>query len=54
MRKARIGSVSQTEHVGIFSIIFDGEKLSEFEKFIEKFKEKADFGSIVFVCLTAF
>lgn len=40
--KAKIASLAQTERNGLFSIIFDGEDISEFEKFIEAFKNEAD------------
>ncbi len=45
MATARIGSVTQTDNVGIFSIIFDGSNLNEFDSFVEKFKNDADLQS---------
>lgn len=41
MAKAKILSVEQTEKAGLFTICFEGEILSEFSKFIEKFKDDA-------------
>lgn len=34
-------SIGQTKAVGLFSIIFEGEDLTEFRKFIEKFRNDA-------------
>ena len=45
MATAKIGSVTQTDNVGIFSIIFDGSNLNEFDNFVEKFKNDADLQS---------
>ena len=42
MAKVSIKNLSQTERNGLFSLVFEGEALSEFEKFIERFKEEAD------------
>ena len=42
MKKVIIKSLSQTERNGLFSLVFEGEALSEFEKFIERFKGEAD------------
>lgn len=36
MAKAKILSVEQTEKAGLFSIVFEGESYSEFEKFLMK------------------
>ena len=41
MSEAKITSIGQTNAVGLFSIIFEGDSLSEFRKFIEKFKDDA-------------
>ena len=41
MSEAKITSIGQTSAVGLFSIIFEGDSLSEFRKFIEKFKDDA-------------
>lgn len=41
MTKAKILTLDQTEVAGIFTIIFESESLSEFDKFVEKFKGDA-------------
>lgn len=41
MSEARITSIGQTNAVGLFSITFEGDDLTEFRKFIEKFKNDA-------------
>lgn len=41
MAKAKILSVEQTEKAGLFTICFEGEILTEFGKFIQKFKDDA-------------
>ena len=42
MAKVAIKTLKQTEKNGLFSLIFANEAYSEFEKFIEKFKNEAD------------
>lgn len=42
MTKAILKSLKQTEKNGLFSLVFENEDYSEFEKFIEKFKNEAD------------
>jgi len=42
MAKVAIKSLKQTEKYGLFSLVFENEAYSEFEKFIEKFKNEAD------------
>ena len=42
MPKATITTLAQTESNGLFSLTFEGEALSEYEKFIERFKGQAD------------
>ncbi|MBQ7239662.1 MAG: hypothetical protein IJS20_12815 [Bacteroidales bacterium] len=42
MTKVSIKSLKQTEKNGLFSLVFENESLSEFEKFIVKFKDEAD------------
>lgn len=42
MAKVSIKSLKQTEKNGLFSLVFENEAYSEFEKFIEKFKDSAD------------
>ena len=39
MTKAKIQSVAQTEKAGLFTICFEGESYSEFEKFLLKCKD---------------
>lgn len=39
MTSARIQSVAQTEKAGLFTICFEGESFSEFEKFVTKHKD---------------
>ena len=41
MAKATIQSVRQTETAGLFTICFDGESYTEFQKFIMKGEENA-------------
>ena len=41
MAKATIQSLQQTENAGLFTIVFEGESLSEFAKFISKFRSDA-------------
>jgi len=41
MAKAKILNLEQTESTGLFTIIFDGESQSEFEKFVKKFRGDA-------------
>lgn len=42
MTKVSIKSLKQTEKNGLFSLVFENESLTEFEKFIVKFKDEAD------------
>jgi hypothetical protein len=42
MAKVAIKTLKQTERNGLFSLVFENEDYSEFEKFIEKFKNEAD------------
>lgn len=42
MSQATIKTLAQTERNGLFSLTFAGEALSEFEKFIQRFKDEAD------------
>lgn len=42
MAKVSIKTLKQTEENGLFSLVFENEAYSEFEKFIEKFKNEAD------------
>ena len=42
MTKVSIKTLKQTEKNGLFSLVFENEAYSEFEKFIEMFKNEAD------------
>jgi hypothetical protein len=42
MTKATILSVEQTEKAGLFTIIFEGEGMSEFDNFYTKFINDAE------------
>lgn len=52
MKTAKLKTIEQNDNVGLFSICFDGSDESEFEKFIAKFKDNAeynkDYNAIVF------
>ena len=41
MTKAKITSIVQTNAVGLFSITFEGSGITEFRKFVDKFKDDA-------------
>ncbi len=41
MAKATILNLEQTESTGLFTIIFNGENQSEFDKFVQKFRDDA-------------
>lgn len=41
MGKVKILSVEQTEKAGLFTICFESDNISEFEKFISRFKDDA-------------
>ena len=41
MKQVKLNIVEQTETVSLYTIIFDNEEVSEFEKFIVKFKDNA-------------
>ncbi|MCQ2057648.1 MAG: hypothetical protein MJY75_05490 [Bacteroidaceae bacterium] len=42
MNKIKIREIEQTENAGLFSICFEGNDETEFEKFILKFKDDAE------------
>jgi len=42
MAKVGIKTLKQTEKNGLFSLVFENEAYSEFEKFIKEFKNEAD------------
>lgn len=52
MKTAKLKTIERNDNVGLFSICFDGSDESEFEKFIAKFKDNAeynkDYNTIVF------
>ena len=39
MAQARIETIKQTEEIGLFTIRFEGDIATEFEKFANKFKD---------------
>ena len=41
MRTASIKTIEQSEKVGLYSICFDGNDLTEYEKFVQKFMNDA-------------
>lgn len=41
MAQARIETIKQTDEIGLFTIRFEGESITEFEKFASKFKDDA-------------
>lgn len=53
MAKASIKSIAQTEKAGLFSICFEGESYSEFQKFFNKFKNDAIFSEELQTILAA-
>ena len=53
MKKVKIQSVMQTEKAGVFSICFEGESYSEFEKFIIKYQNNATLSRDLQVILVA-
>ena len=41
MATATLKTIEQNDNVGMFSICFDGSEESEFEKFLNEFKDNA-------------
>lgn len=41
MKKATLKTLEQTDNVSLYSICFDGNAISEYEAFVQKFKEDA-------------
>lgn len=41
MKQAKVNIVDQTDLVSLYTIIFENSEVSEFEKFMEKFKDNA-------------
>lgn len=53
MKKAKIQSVMQTEKAGLFSICFEGESYSEFEKFILAYRDNVSLSRDLQIILVA-
>ena len=53
MTKVKIEEVQKTDIAGLFTIYFEGDDTTEFQKFIEKFKEDATRKEDLSVILTA-
>ena len=41
MKEARLKTLEQTDNVSLYSICFDGKAVSEYEAFVQKFKDDA-------------
>ncbi|MBQ6156521.1 MAG: hypothetical protein IJK22_07960 [Bacteroidales bacterium] len=41
MKKAIVRTIEQSDKVGLYSICFDGNDLTEYEKFVQKFMDDA-------------
>ena len=53
MAKAILKTIEQNDNVGMFSICFDGSEVSEFEKFLNEFKDNATYNKDFNVILLA-
>lgn len=53
MTKATLKTIEQNDNVGMFSICFDGSEVSEFEKFLNEFKDNATYNKDFNVILLA-
>ena len=53
MAKATLKTIEQKDNVGMFSICFDGSEVSEFEKFLNEFKDNATYNKDFNVILLA-
>lgn len=53
MTKATLKTIEQSDNVGMFSICFDGNDESEFEKFLKEFKDNAAYNRDFNVILLA-
>lgn len=53
MAKATLKTIEQNDNVGMFSICFDGSEVSEFEKFLNEFKDNATYNKDFNVILLA-
>lgn len=45
MKTATLKTLEQTDNVSLYSICFDGNAVSEYETFVQKFKEDAKLNS---------
>ena len=53
MATATLKTIEQNDNVGMFSICFDGSEVSEFEKFLNEFKDNATYNKDFNVILLA-
>ena len=53
MAKAILKTIEQNDNVGMFSICFDGSEVSEFEKFLNEFKDNATYNKDFNIILLA-
>ena len=53
MASATLKTIEQNDNVGMFSICFDGSEVSEFEKFLNEFKDNATYNRDFNVILLA-
>ena len=53
MAKATLKTIEQNDNVGMFSICFNGSEVSEFEKFLNEFKDNATYNKDFNVILLA-
>ena len=53
MAKATLKTIEQNDNVGMFSICFDDSEVSEFEKFLNEFKDNATYNKDFNVILLA-
>ena len=53
MAKATLKTIELNDNVGMFSICFDGSEVSEFEKFLNEFKDNATYNKDFNVILLA-
>ena len=53
MAKATLKTIEQNDNVGMFSICFDGSEVSEFEKFLNEFKDNATYNKDFNIILLA-
>lgn len=53
MTTAKLKTIEQNDNVGMFSICFDGSEVSEFEKFLNEFKDNATYNKDFNIILLA-